>query len=81
MRTAWIRIVFLYPEAVDMANAITLARLLLLFVLVAMMYFAPPAWQLLDLPLLIAVVLFDWLDGVVARRRNECRSTSSCAAI
>ena len=54
-----------------MANAITLARLLLLFVLVAMMYFAPPAWQLLDLPLLIAVVLFDWLDGVVARRRNE----------
>ena len=54
-----------------MANAITLARLLLLFVLLAMMYFAPPAWQLLDLPLLVAVVLFDWLDGVVARRRNE----------
>lgn len=54
-----------------MANAITLARLLLLFVLLVMMYFASPAWQLLDLPLLIAVVLFDWLDGVVARRRNE----------
>lgn len=54
-----------------MANAITLARLLLLFVLLAMMYFAPPAWQLLDLPLLVTVVLFDWLDGVVARRRNE----------
>ena len=54
-----------------MANAITLTRLLLLFVLLAMMYFAPPAWQLLDLPLLMVVVLFDWLDGVVARRRNE----------
>lgn len=54
-----------------MANTITLVRLLLLFVLLAMMYFAPPVWQLLDLPLLVAVVLFDWLDGVVARRRNE----------
>lgn len=54
-----------------MANAITLVRFLLLFVLVAMMYFAAPTWQLLDLPLLIAMLLFDWLDGVVARRRNE----------
>jgi len=54
-----------------MANTITLVRLLLLFVLVAMMYFATPVWQLLDLPLLVAVVLLDWLDGVVARRRNE----------
>ncbi|UCH74913.1 MAG: CDP-alcohol phosphatidyltransferase family protein [Rhodospirillales bacterium] len=54
-----------------MANLITLARLLLLFVLLAMMYFAPPTWQLLDLPLLLVVVLFDWLDGVVARRRKE----------
>lgn len=54
-----------------MANAITLVRLLLLFVLVLMMYFATPVWQLLDLPLLVAVVLLDWLDGVVARRRNE----------
>lgn len=54
-----------------MANAITLARFLLLFVLLPMMYFAPPLWQLLDLPLLMAVVLFDWLDGYVARKRGE----------
>lgn len=54
-----------------MANTITLSRFLLLFVLLGMMYFAPPVWQLLDLPLLLAVVLLDWLDGVVARRRNE----------
>lgn len=54
-----------------MANAITLTRLLLLFVLLPMMYFAPPGWQLLDLPLLLAVILFDWLDGYIARRRGE----------
>ncbi len=54
-----------------MANAITLTRLILLFLLVAMIYRAPPAWQLLNLPLLIVIMLLDALDGYVARLRHE----------
>jgi len=54
-----------------MANAVTLGRLILLFVLVAMIYWAPPQWQLLNLPLLILVMLLDAVDGYVARRFNE----------
>jgi CDP-diacylglycerol--glycerol-3-phosphate 3-phosphatidyltransferase len=54
-----------------MANAITLARLALLFALVAMAYWAPPRWQLLDPPLLLLIISLDGLDGWVARRRGE----------
>ena len=54
-----------------MANLITLARFLLLFLLVAMAYFAPPPWQLLNAPLLILIIALDGLDGYVARRRGE----------
>lgn len=54
-----------------MANAITLLRLTLLFVLVAMAYWAAPRWQLLDAPLLLLVIALDGLDGWVARRRGE----------
>ena len=54
-----------------MANTITVIRLLLLLVLVAMIYFAPPVWQLANLPLLVTILVLDWLDGFVARRRNE----------
>lgn len=54
-----------------MANAITLARLALLFVLVAMAYWAAPRWQLLDPPLLLLIISLDGLDGWVARRRGE----------
>lgn len=54
-----------------MANLITLGRFLLLFVLVAMAYWASPAWQLLNAPLLVLIISLDGLDGYVARRRNE----------
>lgn len=54
-----------------MANLITLARFLLLFVLVAMAYWAPPQWQLINAPLLVVIISLDGLDGYVARRRNE----------
>ncbi len=54
-----------------MANAITLTRLLLLFVLVAMAYEAAPGWQLLNAPLLLLIFALDGLDGYVARRRGE----------
>lgn len=54
-----------------MANAITLLRLALLFLLVGMAYWAPPTWQLVDAPLLLLVIALDGLDGWVARRRGE----------
>jgi CDP-diacylglycerol--glycerol-3-phosphate 3-phosphatidyltransferase len=54
-----------------MANLVTLGRLVLLFVLVGMVYWAPPAWQLWNLPLLILIMLMDALDGIVARYFGE----------
>jgi len=54
-----------------MANLITSARFLLLFLLVAMAYFAPPAWQLINPALLILIIALDGVDGYVARRRGE----------
>src|SRR4029453_19029077 len=60
-----------WVAAVAMANLITLSRLLLLFVVVAIAY-QPPTWlKLIDIPLLIFVFVTDGLDGYVARRRGE----------
>ena len=54
-----------------MANLITSGRFFLLFVLVAMAYFAPPPWQLANPALLVVIIALDGLDGYVARRRGE----------
>ncbi|MFQ5984641.1 MAG: CDP-alcohol phosphatidyltransferase family protein [Alphaproteobacteria bacterium] len=54
-----------------MANLVTLIRFLLLFLLVAMAYRAPAAWQLADAPLLMLIIALDGLDGYVARKRGE----------
>lgn len=55
-----------------MANLVTLARLVLLFVLVGMIYWAPPVWQLWwNLPLLVVIMVMDALDGTVARYFGE----------
>lgn len=54
-----------------MANLITLARFCLLFLLVGMAYWAQPAWQLLNAPLVIVIIGLDAVDGYVARRRGE----------
>lgn len=54
-----------------MANLITLSRLLLLFVLVAIAYHGSPLYQLLHVPLIVAIFASDGLDGYVARRRGE----------
>ncbi len=54
------------------ANLITLSRLLLLIVVVAIAYQPEhPWWQLANVPLLIFLFVTDGLDGWVARRRNE----------
>ncbi|MEJ2601952.1 MAG: CDP-alcohol phosphatidyltransferase family protein [Gammaproteobacteria bacterium] len=55
-----------------MANLITLSRLLLLIVVIAIAYLADhPWWQLANVLLLIFVFVTDGLDGWVARRRGE----------
>jgi CDP-diacylglycerol--glycerol-3-phosphate 3-phosphatidyltransferase len=54
-----------------MANLITLSRLLLLVVVVAIAYQPPAPWQFVNVVLLILVFVTDGLDGYVARRRNE----------
>ena len=55
-----------------LANLITLARLpLLVVVLAILLYTSTWHWQLLGLVLLGALFLMDWLDGCVARQRRE----------
>lgn len=54
-----------------MANVITLTRLLMVFPLVAMIYWAPPGWLWFAPPLLLLIIALDGLDGYVARRRLE----------
>ncbi|RMF85439.1 MAG: CDP-alcohol phosphatidyltransferase family protein [Nitrospirae bacterium] len=54
-----------------MANLITTLRFCLLYLLVALAYEAPPAWQLVDAPLCLGIFLLDAVDGYVARRRGE----------
>lgn len=60
-----------------MANLITLARLLLLFVLVAMAYWASPTVQLANAPLLLLIIGLDGVDGYVARLRGEASTFGS----
>ena len=61
-----------------MANLITVGRLILLFVVVAMIYQRPVELALLSMILLIVVFAGDGLDGWVARRRQ---STSQFGAV
>jgi len=56
----------------SVANLITLARLPLLILLLALLFTVPSwGWQLVGLGLLILLFLLDWADGYVARRRRE----------
>ena len=55
----------------SLANLITLARLPLLLVVVALLFVSSFGWQFLGLILLIVLFLMDWFDGYVARVRNE----------
>ena len=61
-----------------MANLITIARLILLFVVIAMIHFRPVDLALLSMILLGVVFAGDGLDGWVARKRG---STSPFGAV
>jgi CDP-diacylglycerol--glycerol-3-phosphate 3-phosphatidyltransferase len=55
----------------SLANLITLARLPLLLLLVALLFVPSLPWRLAGLLLLIVLFLMDWFDGYVARLRHE----------
>jgi CDP-diacylglycerol--glycerol-3-phosphate 3-phosphatidyltransferase len=61
-----------------MANLITVARLILLFVVVAILYASPGPLASLTMVSLVIVFAGDGLDGWVARRRG---STSQFGAV
>lgn len=54
-----------------MANAITLSRLPLLAVVVALFYLGAPGGLLAALVLLVVLMVLDSVDGMVARKRGE----------
>ncbi len=54
-----------------MANLITLARFILLFVLVIMAYRQGSVLQFLNVPLLVVIFIMDGIDGYIARKRHE----------
>jgi CDP-diacylglycerol--glycerol-3-phosphate 3-phosphatidyltransferase len=56
----------------SLSNLITLARLPLLLLLLAGLFWVPSwQWQLVGLGFLILLFLMDWFDGYVARLRHE----------
>jgi CDP-diacylglycerol--glycerol-3-phosphate 3-phosphatidyltransferase len=54
-----------------MANAITLARIPLLVIVVLMLYLGSPAVQVATSGVVLFLIFMDTLDGLVARRRQE----------
>ena len=55
----------------NIANLITISRFPLLVVIVLLLYFGGTVGQLIAAPLIVALILMDSLDGIVARRRDE----------
>ena len=54
-----------------MANLVTLSRLVLLLVVVWLLYLPPTAWAFAAFFLIAFMFVSDWLDGYIARKRNE----------
>ena len=66
--------------SMSLANLITLARLPLLLVLVALLFVPSFEVQLTGLVLLIVLFLLDWFDGYVARTRQEVTEMGAVAS-
>lgn len=54
-----------------MANTITLARIPFLILIVVLLYVGSPVVRIVSSGLVLALILMDTLDGIVARRRQE----------
>ena len=55
----------------NLANAITLARLPLLVVIVIIFFVGDAAWRMAAVPLVLLLIVMDAIDGIVARQRDE----------
>lgn len=54
-----------------MANGITVGRLPLLAIILALLFWSGSAGKIAAVPLILILILMDSLDGFIARRRNE----------
>jgi CDP-diacylglycerol--glycerol-3-phosphate 3-phosphatidyltransferase len=54
-----------------MANTITLARIPFLIIIVVLLYLGGPVVRVVSSGLVLALILMDTLDGIVARHRHE----------
>lgn len=64
-----------------MANAITLIRIPLLFIFIALLNTARPVIIFWCIPFIIGIMLLDMLDGVVARKLNQASLLGSALDI
>lgn len=55
----------------NLPNAITLSRIPMMFVIVALMYCGWPGAATIAFVLFVAAAIGDWLDGYLARTRNQ----------
>ena len=55
----------------NLANAITLARLPLLVLIVIIFFVGDAAWRMAAVPLVLLLIVMDAIDGIVARQRDE----------
>lgn len=55
----------------NLANAITLARLPLLVVIVIIFFVGDAAWRMAAVPLVLLLIVMDAVDGIVACQRDE----------
>ena len=58
-------------KLLNLANTITIIRIVILYITVYLIYTGHMIFLIAAVGLSIMIILLDWLDGIVARRRNE----------
>jgi phosphatidylglycerophosphate synthase len=60
-----------------LANIITISRFPLLLIFMLMLYYGNPSIRLISVPLLFVALMFDSLDGIIARRTGKVSLSGS----
>jgi CDP-diacylglycerol--glycerol-3-phosphate 3-phosphatidyltransferase len=60
-----------------LANIITISRFPLLFIFIFMLYFGNPMVRLISFPLLFIALIFDSIDGIIARKTGKVSLSGS----
>ncbi len=58
-------------KLLNLANTITIVRIVILYITVYLIYNGEIIFLIAAIGLAIVIIVLDWLDGFVARRRNE----------